>query len=142
MKNAKIQACLKQLAARHHGVLRAEDVVREAENPKSPLHSRFEWDDTEAARQHRLWQARQLISVCVEVIGELNPNPVFVSLSTDRGCGGGYRVTTTVMSDVELRAQLLKDALHELNRFQMKYRELKELAEVFTAASRVRKKAA
>lgn len=43
------------------GRLDPADVVEAARDPASPLHGYFEWDDTEAARQHRLGQARQLI---------------------------------------------------------------------------------
>lgn len=44
-------------------------VVDKARSPDSPLYSFFEWDDTKAAAQHRLLQARQLIRrVKVEVI--------------------------------------------------------------------------
>jgi hypothetical protein len=141
MKNAKIEACLRQIATKHGGMLKPEHIIKEAESPKHPLHSRFEWDDTEAAYQHRLWQARQLISVCVEVIGDFDPSPVFVSLSSDRGSGAGYRVMANVMSDAEMRAQLLKDALHEANRWAQKYHKLKQLAGVFAALKKVKKAA-
>lgn len=48
----------------HHngGVLRPEDVVREASNPAHELHGEFEWDDKHAAHAHRLDQARGLIT--------------------------------------------------------------------------------
>ncbi len=143
MKNSIIEKSLRAIAAKH-GVLRAEDVVDEAKSPKHPLHSRFTWDNTEAAHQYRLMEARSLIRVCVEVIGEgMEASPVFVSISSDRTKqGGGYRVMSDVMSDLGLREQLLKDALFELNQFQKKYRALRQLAEVFDAIGKVKKKAA
>jgi hypothetical protein len=39
----------------------AEAVVDAARDPTSPLHSYFEWNDTVAAEQYRLHQARSLI---------------------------------------------------------------------------------
>jgi hypothetical protein len=45
------------------GTLTAEVVVEEAADPMHPLHHRFEWDDTEAARKYRLTQAQQLLRV-------------------------------------------------------------------------------
>ena len=36
------------------GHLSAEMVLRDAEKVNSPLHDHFEWDDSEAAEQHRL----------------------------------------------------------------------------------------
>jgi len=44
------------------GVLTPEAVLEAAKNPESILHDSFTWDDTEAAHQHRLYQARKLIS--------------------------------------------------------------------------------
>lgn len=142
MKNAKVEQCLREIAARHNGIVDPEVVVREAKNPKHPLHRKFNWDNTAAAHQWRLWQARQLIRVCVEVISnDIDPSPVFVSLSSDRGEGKGYRITADVMSDADMKRQLLKDALFELNCFQRKYAQLRQLADVFAAIRKVRKAA-
>lgn len=41
--------------------LSAEDLVKEASDPDHACHGEFEWDDTEAAHQFRLHQARTLI---------------------------------------------------------------------------------
>ncbi len=43
------------------GQLKPEDVVTVAANPEHPLHDCFEWDDTMAAEQYRIDQARTLI---------------------------------------------------------------------------------
>lgn len=54
-----------------NGRLTPEAVVRAAKDPTSPLHKRFEWDDSEAAHQYRLEQARRLIrSVMVTITTE------------------------------------------------------------------------
>jgi len=143
MKNVKIINELHRIAKANRGLLLPEKVVEVASNPKSILHSRFEWDDGEAAEQYRLWQARQLISVAVEIIPGTNKAvQAFVSLSVDRHSGRGYRTTVSVMSDREMREQLMNDALHDLNVFQKKYSELKQLSEVFSAIRNVRRKAA
>jgi len=131
---------LKRIAAEHGGVLQPEDVVEEARPRTSPLHSRFEWSDTKAAKAYRLWQARQLIRVVVEVDERVrDPYNVFVSLTDDRRGAGGYRVTTEVLSDAQMRKRMLADALAELRSFQEKYRRLTELAEVFKAIRRVQR---
>lgn len=44
-----------------HGQLRPEDVVNVASRPDHPLHDCFEWDDSVAAEQYRIDQARTLI---------------------------------------------------------------------------------
>jgi hypothetical protein len=62
-----------------HGALTPELVVDAASAPTHPLHPRFEWDDTEAARQYRLVQAGRIIrSVRVEVEPAAGRDPVQV----------------------------------------------------------------
>ncbi|HEY2300877.1 MAG TPA: hypothetical protein VGH66_03240, partial [Acidimicrobiales bacterium] len=55
------------------GRLVPEDLVEIAGETGHPLHDFFEWDDTIAAHQHRVWQAGQLIrSVKVLVTASTN----------------------------------------------------------------------
>ncbi len=137
MSNPVIVQELKRIAQQHGGELKPADVVQAARPIDSPLHSRFEWDDTAAAESYRLWQARQLIRVVVEYVGsgkEAILSKVFVSLTSDRmNDGGGYRDIVSVMQDPQHRSQLLEDAREDMERFAKKYSELKELSDVFTA---------
>jgi len=137
----RIIAELTRIAEKNGGVLRPEDVVEEARDPRSPLHDQFDWDNTEAARKWRLHQARNLIRVCVrylEVPGsqEKVPCRVWVSLTTDRLADGGYRPLEHVLRLKTTREQLLEDAMREAEAFQRKYAMLSELAEVHEAISR------
>lgn len=116
------------------GLVQPADVVARASDPESAMHSWFEWDDTEAAQQHRIWQARQLLRVFVTVESRDNkPVRAFVSLGSDRYGAGGYRAMAEVLSDEELRAQLLADAVKELRSAERKYRQLQELSGVWSA---------
>lgn len=140
-RESAIRNELERLARQYGGVLKPEAVVDAARDEQSPLHDSFEWDDSKAAQSHRLWQARQLISVVVryESVGNGNvAHRVFVSLTPDRKEGGeGYRLATTVLSDAALRAQMLADARADMLRFRGKYKELEELARVFEAMDAV-----
>lgn len=129
---------LEQICTQAGGVLRPEDVVVFAKNPRTALHSWFTWDDTAAAREHRLWQARQVIRVCVTVQDNQQGPPLrtYVSLYEDRG-QDGYRLLTDVMSDEEMRDKLLTQALSELRTWQEKYRQLEKLVPIFAAAEKV-----
>jgi hypothetical protein len=128
---------LKRLAATNGGELRPIDVVTAARSPESPLHTHFDWDDSDAADKWRLHQARLLIRVVVAyepvADGRNIPHRVFVSLTPHREDGTGYRLTTDVLSDPDLRRQLLTDARAEMKRFTQKYKQLDELALVFAA---------
>lgn len=136
-----VHAELAKIMRENDGLLRPDDVVEAARLKSHPLHDRFNWDNTSAAHQYRLWQARELIMrVRVEypVNGKSVDCRVFVSLTPDR-VDSGYRELTSVLSDTEMREQLLQDALGELGIFQEKYRTLKELSAVFSAIKKVRK---
>lgn len=131
---------LRRISKEGGGILKPEVVVEEARDEQNPLHSRFTWDDTEAAKQHRLNQARYLIRTTVQYIkanGDERPVRVFVSLTNDRD-DSGYREVVAVLSDNELRKQMLKDALDELKRIELKYSDLKELAELFKVSKQIR----
>lgn len=137
MKQEIIEA-LEKIAVKNQGVLLPADVVKAAEVKTSPLHSCFEWDNSKAAQAHRLWQARQLISVTVEFLpNQKEATPKFVSLKFDRPLGGGYRTMVDVLSDTDLRSSLLQDAKEDMKLFQKKYKKLTELAEVFSAMDKI-----
>ena len=135
---------LEAIRKRHRGILKADDVVEAATSEMSPLHKYFEWDDSEAARQHRLWQARELIRYVVTIIpNHTKPVTAYVSLKGDRSNeGGGYRALVDVMSDADQRKLLLMQALDDLEFWKAKYEELNELVPVFKALERVRAKSA
>lgn len=143
MTDPEVVAELQRIANDNGGLLTAEAVVQAAASTRSILHSKFEWDDTEAARKYRLDQARQLIRVTVTYIDREHTTPmrVFVSLSSDRYVGnGGYRLTTNVLSDAQYRKQLLEDALADMQRYEQKYSHLRELASIFSAYRKVKAK--
>jgi hypothetical protein len=57
----RIAATLQSIADENRGRLEPDMVVDAASDPTSVLHSHFVWDDTEAARKYRIYQARELI---------------------------------------------------------------------------------
>lgn len=102
---------LTQIATQKGGVLTVDDVLVEAQDESSPLHKHFEWDDSAAADAHRRYQARVLIQRCRITLVEPEPVQIraFISLQNDRETGGGYRLTTDVMSDELRKEELLHD---------------------------------
>lgn len=129
---------LEKVRTKGGGTLKPEDVVEFARDKSTALHERFCWDDTEAARRWRLHQAAEIIRVQVQIIDKTNKDPVrvYVSLTTDRETGKGYRKITDVISDKQLAEVMLKDALAELIAFKRKYGVLSRLVE----GSRILKK--
>lgn len=146
MQDEAIKEALEEIAAKHNGLLRAQDVLEEASKPTNILHlwSGFEWDQSKAAFKYNLQQARALIRVTVEYVGPTGDETlsrVFVSLSTDRTKkGGGYRSLVTVVDDDILQSQLLEDAIRDMQRFKQRYATLKATAEVIRAMNSAEEK--
>ena len=133
---------LQQSVAQHNGMLRPEDVVEFAKSPATALHTCFTWDDTQAAHNWRLVQARQIIRVSV-IVSPGDPKEkvrAFVSLKENRYNDEGYRSLISVMSDGDLRQVLLTEAMMEMQSFMDKYENLKELASVFAEMQKVVKR--
>ena len=124
------QTELAQICEQNGGVLIPEKVVEFARNKNTALHSRFDWDDTSAAHQWRLQQAREIIRVCVQYVPALNRTErVYVSLPSDRLVGGGYRRLVEVMKG-DSRHELLESAKKEMESFVKRFHELEELSDV------------
>ena len=140
-----IRAELEQICQSHGGVLRPEDVVAFARNERTALHSEFEWDDVKASAEHRLWQARTVIRVTVTVLpsphADQEPVRAYVSVVSDRvRPGGGYRPLAEVMTNDEMRAELVTEALGEVKRWRRKYERIRELVPIFRAIDKVEAK--
>ena len=149
---------LRFIQSNNNGTLQPADVVEYAKDPETLLHNKFEWDDSDAAHQYRLWQARRVIRLELVIVGnaagtpgkvildrnDINISPgkstrAYISLSIDRTgeVKNGYRSIEDVVSDDELRQEMLKDARKDMNLFRRKYDMLKELSAVFDAMDKV-----
>lgn len=113
---------LTRMAKKNGGVLKVEDVLEEARDENSILHRHFEWDNTEAAEKYRQIQARALIQKCQIKLVTADPVVVraFVSLPTDRENGGGYRLTSDVVNDENLKAEMMRDMQMTIQRWTKK----------------------
>jgi hypothetical protein len=130
-------------ASNERHILMPAAVVNFARDENTALHAQFEWDDSVAAERWRLEQARGVIRVAVTIIGKGENQtsvPLYVSLTTDRENGGGYRAIHEVLTDHELQQQMLHDALQELETFRQKYQRLQALEPLWTAVDDVLEK--
>lgn len=142
----------------NNGLLSPVNVVEYASDPKTALHSRFQWDDTKAAEEYRVWQARQIISMELIVIrpkkqGGVQRIPIldrkptdiitrqFVSLRQDRRAEDkmerGYRCIEEVLSNTGMRVTLLEEAKRDMITFKHKYGALIELTNVVSAMDKI-----
>lgn len=133
-----------------YGFITPDLVVEDATPVDAPLHPAFEWDDTQAAVEHRKQQARLLIGSVVAVhytsqvteggdeIGPMTPVTVRAFVIVQEDGQRVYTSTVVAMQDDYLRTQVLERALAELRSFQSKYQHLSELAVVYEAIDQVR----
>jgi len=131
------------LAELNDGIINPHDVVEYASDPQTCLHSKFTWDDSKAASEYRLEQARKIIRLEFEIIHsdsqEVGETRLFVSLSEDRKPKGGYRVVSEILTDEDMRQKMLRDILQELIRIKSKYKSIKELAGIFSEIDKLQR---
>lgn len=125
---------LERLRRSNEGKLTPEIVVTASKHRAAPLHRCFEWDDDKASRLYRLQQARQLLGA-VQIVEPpekgITPPPIRAFVHVTQGGASSYTSTAVAMSDPELRAQVLKDALDELQAWRGRYDRLKELSKIY-----------
>lgn len=115
-----------------NGVITPDEVVERAQSELCTLHDWFEWDDTEAAKEYRVRQARDMMRyIVVDVKREDDTQQttrVFFNVKTDEG--RGYTTLQNVMSIEKLREQVIAGALRELEGWTARYRIYNELSGV------------
>lgn len=133
---------LERIRSEHGGALVPKTVVEEAKPKDAPLHPAFEWRDAKAAQLYREDQARGMIHSLrvVEVKdGAERESIAFVHVHEPEH-GPCYVTTAHMLSDEQMRAQVLREALALLNGMRRRFEHLNELQGVFKAVDRVSKK--
>lgn len=134
-----VGAHIEMLREKFKGEITPEDVLADAKHDNSPLHSFFEWDDSAAAHQHRLQQARGLIrSIVVRYVREDKPMvKARAYVHINQGETSHYREVSHAMSVKVTRDAVLKQALQELIGWQKRYHDLHEFADLFEAVEQI-----
>lgn len=125
---------LETLRVRNNGHLTPRAIVDDARPPDAPLHQLFQWDDAKAAEAYREVQAQEVLRSVVVQIPERPPtaDPVraFVSVRVEHQ--PVYTSVGVALADDAMREQLLAQAMRELTGIRERYKELSELAALFT----------
>lgn len=133
---------LELLRQQCRGELTPQDVVNDARHDNSPLHSFFEWSDSEAAEAYRLSQARGLIRAVVAIyVSEDKPavrQKAYVHINEPSA--PHYREASHAMSQKKTRDLVLQRAWREFQQWRKRYKDLSEFAALFEAADEVVKK--
>jgi hypothetical protein len=118
-----------------HGNLEPQIVVQAARPKNSPLHELFEWDNKVAGDKYRLGQARTLIRIVREEIGEdENGLPQYVRAYTAARRAGrdepGYLPTRDVLLSPVSEAILLRALKREIAGINLRYGHLKQFGAI------------
>ena len=124
-----IQKRLETIADKHGGRLTAEAVVEDARSKSSPLHSRiFRESDRDAAHQHRLELARQMIrSVRINVMVDQRTVRVVGYVNDPAQSEGGYVATASLVNERERAQEVM---LREFQRVESLIERSREIADV------------
>jgi hypothetical protein len=132
-----VKDCLQQICENHDGVLTAELVLREAKKKTSPLHTYFQWDDSEAAKQYRLIQAGDLIRRVKVTYSpredvSYKVRAFFNVVSTEEGeeSMNIYVPIKDALNTPSYREQLLAEAKRDSETFVKKYKVLNEVKDI------------
>jgi hypothetical protein len=111
------------------GTLTPAVVVETARNPDHPLHNRFEWDDTLAAEQWRLEQARQLLKVTFRVnLSKPTDLRAFIVQKSGGMAHSEHVPTEEVLADPFAAELLLRQMKRDWQIFKRRYDSMAEFA--------------
>lgn len=102
-------------------------ILAEAADETHPLHECFEWDDSLAAEQHRLWQARMLIRSVRVQYNQHPPQNLFVHVKLQHREQHYQQVTALLERPVEYMAAL-GESRRQLEAAARAFDDLKQLA--------------
>ena len=129
MSHAEVAAVLLDMS--ETGPLTPTRVVGAAQDADHPLHDLFEWNDSHAAHQYRLIQARKLIvAVMYRPEGARRSIPVFVHVPASQGEGEYVPIEVAVRQPE--RWQLAREeALRFLGSAQNAIEEMEEALRIY-----------
>lgn len=120
-----------------YGAITADNVLEVAREPEHPLHRFFDWDDRSAAEKFRRQQATQMITRVVVSSTEGGKERTFRAfLGVDRNAQREYLPVAEVMSDEELRAQVVAEMKNDLEAMRRRYETYAFLAGAVAAVKK------
>lgn len=136
---------IEELRQENDGFVTPEMVWKAAEDPDSPIHDDFEWDERKAAENHWKERARNLVNHIVVVRTYDEPADeglkAFISVVVSEK-KRAYVDIGTVKSDEEMRQDLIDSILAQLKVFQKRYEQITELDAIWAEIRKAEKRRA
>lgn len=120
-------------------------LVIEAKKKRSPLHNCFEWDNSVAAEQYRIVQAREILRYLVVIIEpetedeeEIYVRGFIAPLDTEEDSHQSYLTISEVMADEDLDKAYKQQILRELKAIKHKSKSYNEFSKVNRAIEEIK----
>ena len=108
-----------------------QQILDKARNESSELHRCFTWDDSIAAEQYRLVEARKIVRMLIiQRADNENSAPIRFFMKTDASLDSGYKATTVIFRNEDETAALLAKAKADAKSWSIRYQTLREYAEL------------
>ena len=130
--------------------LTPEQIVEVASDEDNPLHDLFEWENSVAAKNWRLHQARILVNE-IKVVVDTKEYYAFenVAVSVPEANQGNssqslanvvreYKPVVEILNNKDLRDQVIRAALNHLSYWENQNSKYEELAPIIKSAKKVR----
>jgi len=121
-----------ELQNNNYGLVTPDQLVEHARNPNNLLHQLFEWDDSTAAEQFRLEQARNILRSLVYEI-EIIPGKVEeirYTVNVMQNGRNGYVAIESALASEELSRQVIDEAGKYVQMAVKRLRQYRELAKI------------
>ena len=141
--NDKMAEVLGEILEKFGDALTPEQLVEIARPARSPIHKLFTWDDTKAAHEYRVEQARnhlRHIEVVIIHEGKTRNTRAYhaVVIDVDEPNEKQYVTHAAIMKSPELSRQVVKQASKELKVWRTRYTDYSAIfGGVFREADRV-----
>ena len=127
------------------GAIVPSELVQIAATPDNPLHPCFEWDDSKAAREHRLSQARDLsrsVYVIMDRSGPVEYRPMYVHITRPESREGAYQSLSLVAKNPQQLEELIETLQRRVGSARYQLSVIKTAVATMTGQSATAKKLA
>ncbi len=135
--NEKVKEVYDKLAAKSDdGGVTPHALLNASRKEDSLLHSRFNWNNSDAGEKFRIWQARELLnSMTVEIDGSPVKGYQSLVIEVNEQKVHKYYSVNTIMSSEELKKKALTQLAKNVRSTLKAYAKHKEVYELVSEAS-------
>lgn len=128
---------LEKIAADNDGHIKPAKIVEVAKEPRHVFHKHFEWNVEKAAMKHWLDTAREIVQSVHVTEASVESGHIRGFLSITQKQGTSYRTLKEIKTSADLQMRVLEQALRDLQAFETRYQNLKDVCAVVQQAREI-----